>query len=366
VHDVTVPALGMAMTEVVLTHWHKHPGDAVAEGDVLAEIETDKSNVDLTAPVAGVLGPHLVHEGAIVPVGDAVVRVLQAGESERAAPETAETAYSPPARAPHQLSPRKRRLARLEAEAEAFQAVTMEGGPTQAREAAAALASEPVRQASEPVHQASAEGRLRGVIAERVSQSWQSIPHFAVQAELDAGDADSCLATIRERDPDATFTDLLLRAFALAVAGLAPSDGDIGLAVSTPAGVMLPVVAKVADLAVSALVTQRAAAVRRGREAKLSPHDLNSTPLGSLSNLGARGVDSFTGIIPLGQRLLLTVGTVAARPAVVDGRLAVRTTVVATLNVDHRHVDGDQAAQVLTVFGRELGTLRAWAEGGRT
>jgi pyruvate dehydrogenase E2 component (dihydrolipoamide acetyltransferase) len=397
VHDVTVPALGMAMTEAVLTRWHKHPGDVVSVGEVLAEIETDKSNVDLTAPVAGVLGAHLVHEGATVPVGGAVVRVLQAGESERVdsagapplgaqpgveAPEmsspdvadqleagaaadltvahaTSASDYSPPARAPHRLSPRKRRLARLEAEAEAFQAVTMEGGPTQAREAAAA-------RASEPSPSPSSGGKLRGIIAERVSQSWLSIPHFAVQAELDAGDADSCLARIRERDPDATFTDLLMRAFALAVAGLVPSAVDIGLAVSTPAGVMLPVVARVPDLDVSALVTQRAAAVRRGRAAKLSLHDLNSTPVGSLSNLGARGVDSFTGIIPFGQRLLLTVGRVAARPAVVDGRLAVRTTVVATLNVDHRHFDGDQAAQVLAAFGRELGTLRAWAEGGRT
>jgi pyruvate dehydrogenase E2 component (dihydrolipoamide acetyltransferase) len=87
-------------------------------------------------------------------------------------------------------------------------------------------------------------------------------------------------------------------------------------------------------------------------------------PVGSLSNL--RDVDEFTGIIPLGQQLLLTVGRVAARPVVVDGRLAVRTTVIATLNVDHRHLDGDQAARVLTAFEHELGALRAWAEGVRT
>jgi pyruvate/2-oxoglutarate dehydrogenase complex dihydrolipoamide acyltransferase (E2) component len=197
-----------------------------------------------------------------------------------------------------------------------------------------------------------------------VAQSWREIPHFAVQREVDAGEADSVLAAVRTRDPDATWTDLLLRAFALAVREVAPaSPGDVGLAVATSEGVIMPVVAGVPDLDLSSLVTGRTAAVRRGREGKLSPSDLAGTAVGSLSNLGARGVDAFTGIIPLGQQLLLTVGRVAARPVVADGRLAVRTTVIATLNVDHRSFDGDQAARVLAAFERELGAVRGWAEG---
>ena len=142
-----------------------------------------------------------------------------------------------------------------------------------------------------------------------------------------------------------------------------PRSGDVGLAVATPEGVMMPVVQGIPSLDASSLVTRRTAAVRRGREGKLAPYDLTSTPVGSLSNLGARGVDSFTGIIPLNQRMLLTVGRIAARPTVVDGRLGVRTSLIATLNVDHRSLDGDQAAQVLSVFERELGALRGWAEG---
>ena len=194
-------------------------------------------------------------------------------------------------------------------------------------------------------------------------QSWREIPHFAVQREVDAGEADSCLAALRQRDGGATFTDLLLRAYALAIADVVESDGDVGLAVATPEGVMMPIVQAVPGLDASGLVTRRTAAVRRGREGKLAPYDLTSTPVGSLSNLGARGVDSFTGIIPVNQRMLLTVGRVAARPVVVEGRLAVRTTLIATLNVDHRSLDGDQAALVLSAFARELGALRAWAEG---
>ena len=255
----------------------------------------------------------------------------------------------------------------MEAEAEAFFAVTAEGGPTQAREATARRASgeaahsRPMPSVTPPARDS---GRYRAVIAERVIQSWREIPHFAVQREVDAGEADSVLAAVRTRDPDATWTDLLLRAFALAVHDVAPtSTGDVGLAVATPDGVIMPVVPGVPDLDVSSLVTARTAAVRRGREGKLSPSDLAGTATGSLSNLGARGVDAFTGIIPLGQRLLLTVGRVAARPVVVEGRLAVRTTLIATLNVDHRSFDGDQAAGVLATFEQELAALRGWAEG---
>ena len=289
-------------------------------------------------------------------VDDQVVDVPASAPAEG---ETAEAGfYRPPAKAPHTLSPRKRRLARLEAEAEAFFAVTAEGGPTQAREAAAAAAP-PTRPAVPSPRPAAplatpparSAGRYRAAIAERVVQSWREIPHFAVQREVDAGEADSCLAALRQRDGGATFTDLLLRAYALAIADVVESDGgDVGLAVATPEGVMMPVVQGVPALDASGLVTRRTAAVRRGREGKLAPHDLTSTPVGSLSNLGARGVDSFTGIIPVNQRMLLTVGRVAARPVVVDGRLAVRTTLIATLNVDHRSLDGDQAALVLSAF----------------
>src|SRR3954452_18465272 len=76
VQDVTIPALGMAMTGAVLTRWYKEPGETVAAGEAIAEIETDKSAVALESPADGVLGPHLVAEGDQVPIGTAVTRVL--------------------------------------------------------------------------------------------------------------------------------------------------------------------------------------------------------------------------------------------------------------------------------------------------
>jgi 2-oxoglutarate dehydrogenase E2 component (dihydrolipoamide succinyltransferase) len=73
--DITIPALGIAMEEVLLIEWLRRPGDDVAEGDPVAEIETDKTTVELTSPVSGRLGAHLYEAGATVPVGATIARV---------------------------------------------------------------------------------------------------------------------------------------------------------------------------------------------------------------------------------------------------------------------------------------------------
>jgi pyruvate dehydrogenase E2 component (dihydrolipoamide acetyltransferase) len=205
--------------------------------------------------------------------------------------------------------------------------------------------------------------RTRHAIAERVSQSWREIPHFAVQREIDAADGSAALATLRAKGLAATYTDLLLRALARALQDTVGGHGDLGLAVATPAGVMMPVVAGIPSLEPAELVAARSAAVRRGRAGRLNSADLATEPVASLSNLGSRGVDAFTGVIATGQQLLLTVGRVRPRPVAIEGGLGVRPTLIATLNVDHRSFDGDLAADVLAAFDREFGTLRTWIEG---
>jgi pyruvate dehydrogenase E2 component (dihydrolipoamide acetyltransferase) len=352
VREVTIPSVGMAMTEAVLNAWLKNPGDSVALGEAIAEIETDKSSLDLESPSDGVLGRHLVSAGASVPVGQVIVRVLELGEIEphdndgpHAAAETAadaggaapgardETVRTGPAdRVPHSLSPRKRRELREQADAQA-QAASGRRGP-----------------------------RFRAAIAEHVSESWRTIPHFAVVRQIDARSVHTSLAAMRGNGLPATVTDLLLRALALAVA--ADTAGDIGLAVATPDGVVIPVVAGVPGLGPAALVAARAAAVARAREGQLSARDLAAGPVASLSNLGGHGVDSFTGIIPAGQKLLLTTGTIADRPVVVDGLVSVRPSFAATLNVDHRHFDGDNAARILAAFQSALDQSITWAAHG--
>ena len=286
-----------------------------------------------------------------MPVGQVIVRVLEPGEIEphdndgpHAAAETAadagvaapggrdQTVRTGPAdRVPHSLSPRKRRELREQADAQA-QAASGRRGP-----------------------------RFRAAIAEHVSESWRTIPHFAVVRQIDARSVRESLAAMRGNGLPATVTDLLLRALALAVTAEADTAGDIGLAVATPDGVVIPVVAGVPGLGPGALVAARAAAVARAREGRLSARDLAAGPVVSLSNLGGHGVDSFTGIIPAGQNLLLTTGTIADRPVAVDGLVTVRPSFAATLNVDHRQFDGDNAARILAAFQSALDQSITWA-----
>ena len=350
--EVTIPSVGMAMTEAVLNAWLKNPGDSVVSGEAIAEIETDKSSLDLESPSDGVLGRHLVSAGASVPVGQVIVRVLEPGETEphdndNAGPRTAEPAADAEVagaaradgapdgatrtraedRVPHQLSPRKRRELREQAQAAAGQRGS----------------------------------RFRAAIAEHVAESWRTIPHFAMVREIDARSVNQALATMRGNGLPATATDLLLRALAQAVAVGADTAGDLGLAVATPDGVVIPVIADVPGLGPAALVTARAAAVARARDGRLSARDLAAGPVASLSNLGGYQVDSFTGIIPAGQKLLLTTGTIADRPVAVDGQVMVRPSFTATLNVDHRQFDGDHAARILADFQAALDQSMTWA-----
>jgi pyruvate dehydrogenase E2 component (dihydrolipoamide acetyltransferase) len=152
--------------------------------------------------------------------------------------------------------------------------------------------------------------------------------------------------------PSPTLTDLLLRALALALDENG-QDGavDLGLAVATPHGVVIPVVRDVLGQGPAELARSRMNAVERAREGKLNQDDLTAAPTATLSNLGSFGIDRFTGIVALGQTSLLTVGR--ARPRVVaDERraISVRTIFDATLNADHRTVDGAEAARLLVAF----------------
>ena len=343
--EVTIPSVGMAMTEAVLNVWLKNPGDSVAAGETLAEIETDKSVLDLESPSDGLLGQHLVPAGATVPVGQVIVRILSPGETEADATDGARTngqtaggdsavatvlgtpvaRAGPDDRVPHALSPRKRQ---------------------QLREQAAA---------------GQRGRRFRAAIAEHVSESWRTIPHFAVVRQIDARGAQQALAAMRASGLPATTTDLLLHALATALTASTEDTGDLGLAVATPDGVVIPVVGGVSDLGPGALVAARAAAVARARNGQLAAQDLAARPLASLSNLGGFGVESFTGIIPVGQKLLLTTGTIVDRPVAVDGLVTIQPSFSATLNVDHRHFDGDSAARILESFQSALDQSTAWA-----
>jgi pyruvate dehydrogenase E2 component (dihydrolipoamide acetyltransferase) len=337
--EITIPSVGIAMEEALLVKWLKEPGDTVALDDPVAEIETDKATMEIVSPVAGTLGPHLCEPGAIVPVGTTVVHVFESVEDAASVldetvpveahdpPQTRAPAAAPEAteaeHAAHRLSPRARRLA-----------------AERKRESAGSPAP--------------AGGRFRELIAAKVAESWREIPHFTVSREVDAEPMQATLAQARAQGftPGPTLTDLLLRALALALAGNGDETPvDLGLAVATPHGVVIPVVANVLAQGPAELARARLGAVERAREGKLNENDLTAAPPSTLSNLGSFGVDRFTGIVALGQTSLLTVGRARARVVADEsGTISVRTMFDATLNADHRTVDGAEAARLLVAF----------------
>ncbi|MBA3236570.1 MAG: 2-oxo acid dehydrogenase subunit E2 [Chloroflexi bacterium] len=338
------------MTEALLVRWIKQPGDPITIGEAVAEIETDKASADLEAPADGVLGRHRFEAGAVVPVGVALAVVLEGGEAEAddlgapvggeettAAEPAGETSSPVPVDQPrHRLSPRQR--------AEAM-----------AAEALAAATSVP-KDAPTPVPSIPGQReRYRALIAENVAESWRTIPHFAVTRDVSA-DAIVGIRAARKASGRhiPTVTDLLIRALATALAANGGDPPSVGLAVATPAGVVVVAVDSPLGLSLEDLATVRAAAVDKAKAGQLSREELSRRPTCTLSNLGAYGIDSFTGIIAVGQESLLTVGRIARRVVAVEERVSLRWSIMATLNADHRVIDGADAAMMLARFADAL------------
>lgn len=360
--EVFVPALGMAMEECILVEWLKQPGDDVSEGDELAVIETDKATMELVSPADGRLGNHLVSAGTTVPVGSTVSHVLEDGEALDDAPSGTPAAATSGATAPD------------DAKASAQQADAAESGTKDAPAAGEVSESRPAddddartpyrisprqrrlqaEQADTAAAPARGDDRHRAAVAQAVAASWRDMPHFGVTSHIWAEVLMSAVTTARSRVAALTVTDLMLRAFAHALYEHGASrDGALGVAVATDRGVAIPVIADVGTLPLSDLAEARKDAVARARAGKMAAAD-GITPAFSLSNLGGYDVEYFTGIIPVKQSGLLTVGQAKQRPVVSDGRLAAVTTMYATLNVDHRSFDGVHVAAILDAFGRIL------------
>lgn len=369
--EVVVPAVGVGMTEGLLVRWIKEPGDPVTKDEPVAEIETDKATMELVSPETGRLGRHLFEPGTLIPVGVPIVRVLEEGEVEEAEPgespsgvaaaleqarnEARGSADGLPQesteaiRPPHRLSPRARRLARER------------GDRSTATPRIAGRVADDVPDGAKPPPsfvetvapaQVPHAGKYRQLIAALVARSWETIPHFSVARTVNAEGMFALVEEMREsRRAPVTMTDLLLRAFALACRDFGYQGSiDLGLAVATDGGVVVLVIRSVLDLDLESLCTARQAAVERARGSRLTQDDLEPAPVSTVSNLGSYGIDHFTGIIPLGQASLLTLGRASPRVFAEEGRVAVRTTFEATLNVDHRVFDGVDAARLLSYF----------------
>ncbi len=373
--DVIMPALGMAQETGKVLRWLKAEGDAVAKGEPLMEVETDKVTVEIEAPSDGLLAGLKAAEGAEVPVGQAVAVILAPGEAlpENGASAARETEAAPvaqavaaaPVEAPKRearrrlASPKARRLAAEQGiDLDALGEGSGPGGAVVAADVAATPA-----QASAPAPTGGEQplSRIWSIMAERTAQSWTSAPHFYLLREVDAGRLASWRSVARDRaGRDVSVTDLLVRATAAALArhpqaNAAWADGSIrlndevnvGIAVAVEDGLVVPVIHGADRLGVGEIAARREDVVTRAREGALRPEDVERGTF-TISNLGMFGVDAFNAVVNAPQAAILAVGRIVERVVPVDGAPGVRPMMALTLSCDHRVIDGARAAQFLS------------------
>jgi pyruvate dehydrogenase E2 component (dihydrolipoamide acetyltransferase) len=219
------------------------------------------------------------------------------------------------------------------------------------------------RAAAAPVEPRPPSAEMRRTIAQRTAESFGRVPHFYLRSEADV----TALMAFRNRLKSAaaeaetcpTLTDFVLKATGQALrnhptmnrvwqeSGPVDLPGtDVGLVVSLPDGLMVPVLRNVADLSLWALAHERRRMVEAVRSGRIGAAETRGGAI-SVSNLGTGRVDEFAGVIYPGQCSLLAMGSAAPRPFVADGKLCVRTTVRFCLAADHRVVDGKPAADFL-------------------
>jgi len=354
-----MPSLGMTMEEGRVVAWRVRLGDTVVSGQILLDIESEKTAYEMEAPVDGVVGSILVPDDTTVPVGTRLCCILSAGET--VAPEPRPAADGTRARA----SPRARRLAEtLGVDLAKVRASAPDGMISESDVQAAA------RTTPEKPADAAASftlrplSSMRRVIAEKMTESARTVPHFYLAVEVDGSALLACRARKGPQLAAATgsrltLTDLMVAITAQTLAchrGLNASftpDGirewntvDLGIAVALDEGLIVPVIRGADRLSLAEIVPARADLVARAQAGKLTRRELESGTF-TLSNLGALGVDFFTSILNPPQAGILSIGALVERPAVVNGTVVARPSMVVGLTIDHRVADGATGARFL-------------------
>ena len=340
---VRMPPLGQTSDELRIVAWRKQEGDAVAVGEPLLEVETDKATLDVEAALAGTV-LRIVHgEGETVQAGAVIAYVGEPGE---------EVVAEAPARV--QAAPAVRRLA----QEHGIELAQVQGsGPGGRVERADVLALVGEGGPGEPV------SRHRRSLAVRLGRS-AAIPQFTVGVTVDM----TAAAALVEREQGVTYTHVLLRATARALRAhsdlnrLWVEDGprlrpleraDVGLAVAGEETLLVVTIPEPDRLPLAGLAGEVERAAAEARAGRISERYRGPVAV-TLSNLGMAGVDRFTAVIDPDQTAILAAGRVAPRPAVVDGSLQAVPQLELALTVDHRVADGLAAGAFLAAIRDEL------------
>ncbi len=424
--NILMPALSPTMTEGKLAKWHVKVGDAVKSGQVICEIETDKATMEVEAVDEGKIGQILVEEGAEgVKVNAVIAVLLEEGEKDVAKPATPAAAPAPkaeekpaapapavapapaakpaaqPAAQPSTSSGGARIFAsplakRIAAEKGVDLAGIKGSGPNgrivkadveNAKPGAAPAAAAAPKAApkagvpapaagGQPVFVAPGDSRvphtsIRKVIARRMLESKQTVPHFylTVDFEIDAllTARTAINAVVEKKGAKVSVNDMVIKACAKALRDHPECNAswtedemiqygavDISVAVATDRGLITPIVRNADMKGLAQISTEMKDLASRAKSGKLKLEEFQGGGF-TISNLGMFGIRDFGAIINTPQAMILAVGAGEERVVVRKGEMVVRNIMSCTLAVDHRVVDGAMGAQFLQ-------TLKAYVE----
>jgi pyruvate dehydrogenase E2 component (dihydrolipoamide acetyltransferase) len=400
--NILMPALSPTMTEGNLAKWLKKEGDIIKAGDVIAEIETDKATMEVEAVDEGTLGKIIIAAGAQgVKVNSLIALLLNEGEdasalsavntnATAAAPHPAPViaapviaaaapAATPPstANAGHRLlaSPLAKRLAKEQGlDLKNIKGTGPHGRIIRADILVAAktpaTVATPIAVSNEdpfalPLGKFEGHTTMRKVIARRLTESKQQVPHFYLEVDVEL---DALLALRKQiNDREGATAKLSVNDFIIKATGMALeqvpaanaswtdagvqyySRADVSVAVAIPGGLITPIIKNAGQKRLVQISNEMKDLAARAKDGKLKPEEFQGGTF-SLSNLGMFGVKSFSAIINPPQACILAVGAGEERPVVRKGALAVANVMTCTLSVDHRVVDGAVGAQWLAVF----------------
>lgn len=402
---VTMPKMGFDMVEGKLLRWLKKVGDPVRAGEPLAEIETEKVNIEFEAPASGVLKAVLIEEGTTVPVGtpiaiigapDEPVEVPSAAPAQApvapppsptpAAPTPTPAPTTPPPTAPGgrvKASPLARRLAQEAGIDLRAISGTGPGGRVVKRDidrylearaptpspAAPTAPTVPPTPPAAPPPAAVPVSPLRQAIARRMTASKQNVPHFYVTAEVDMDEAMAWRARINEALGErgkVSVNDMVVKAAALALRefpALRSSYQEgrivrheavhIGIAVALDEGLITVVLRDADRKPLAQIARESKELVERARSGKVRPEDIEGSVF-TVSNLGMYEVEHFIAIINPPEAAIMAVGSVREVPVVKNGQLTVGQRMKVTVSADHRVTDGAEVARFLQAFRRYL------------
>jgi pyruvate dehydrogenase E2 component (dihydrolipoamide acetyltransferase) len=379
---VLMPQVGQDIKTARIVEWIKKENDEVRKGETIATVESDKAAFDVEAYTSGVLLKILYPEGAEVEVLTPMAYIGQPGEKiEEAVHPPQQTpvistdeavthtgSVGPSARQGHlAASPAARRLAREKGlRLEAVPGTGPGGRITREDVLAAVSQRRDGREAAEAGDTTIVFSPMRARIAERLTRSKQTIPHFYISMDVDMSEAMRWRRQFNEaRQTRITVTDMIVKAAARALSQYPKLNAhvepdkiilkqalNIGVAVSVDEGLIVPVVADADKKNIREISTASRANAEAARAGRLKPQAIGGF---TVTNLGMYAVDTFVPVINPPEAAVLAVGIVARRPAVVGGSILPRDVMTMILACDHRAVDGTYAA-------RFLGKIRDYLE----